>query len=127
MTESRVREFFDVFAAASGDLALDVLAGCFADPFLSADATGSRPVPREAFLAALPRRRRAFADAGLGPAELTALDQQRLDEHYLLVSTRWSAPRPAGGEPAELSSSFLLYDDGDRLRIVLYLNHQGLG
>ena len=124
--ESRVREFFDVFADASGDLKLDVLGHCFADPFLSADASGARPVPRDAFLAFLPRRARMFADAGVGPAALTELSADRLDPHYLLVRTTWAAPRLAGGEPVPLESSFLLHDDGDRLRIVLYLNHRGL-
>ena len=124
--DSRVRDFFEVFSAAGDDLNLDVLGDCFADPFLSADATGARAVPREVFLQALPRRARMFADAGIGPAALTSLDADRLDDHYLMVRTAWHAPRLAGGEPVRLQSSFLLHDDGDRLRIVLYLNHEGL-
>jgi len=125
-SSSRVREFFDVFADASSDLKLDLLGDCFADPFLSADATGARPVPRDAFLQALPRRAAMFADAGVGRAELKSLAETRLDENYLLVLTEWSAPRLAGGDPVPLISSFLLHDDGTRLQIVLYLNHAGL-
>jgi len=124
--DSRVRDFFQIFAAAGDDLNLDLLGHCFADPFLSADATGARAVPREIFLQALPRRARMFADAGVGPAALTSLDAERLDDHYLMVRTTWHAPRLAAGEPVRLQSSFLLHDDGDRLRIVLYLNHEGL-
>ncbi|MFI5891732.1 hypothetical protein ACIA5D_16630 [Actinoplanes sp. NPDC051513] len=124
--ESRVREFFEVFAGASGDLTLDLLGSCFADPFLSADPSGTRAVPKDVFLQALPRRAKVFADAGVGPAALTSLDAERLDEHYLMARTGWDAPRLAGGNPVHLESSFLLHDDGDRLRIVLYLNHQGL-
>jgi hypothetical protein len=67
-----------------------------------------------------------FADAGLGAATLTALSHSRLDDHYLLARTEWSAARDAGGEPLQLASSYLLHDDGDELRIVLYLNHLGL-
>jgi hypothetical protein len=126
MPDSRVPEFFDVFGDAGGDLKLDVLGHLFADPFLAADATGARPVPRDLFLQALPRRAALFADAGLGPAALTALTWDRLDDHYLLARTEWACPSLAGGEPKRLSSSFLLHDDGDRLRIVLYLNHEGL-
>src|SRR3954452_3383416 len=126
MHESRVPQFFEVFGAAGGDLKLDVLGHLFADPFLSADATGARPVPLDLFLQALPRRAAVFADAGLGPAALTSLTWDRLDEHYLLARTAWACPRLAGGDPKRLSSSFLLHDDGDRLRIVLYLNHEGL-
>jgi hypothetical protein len=124
--DSRVRAFFEVFADASGDLKLDLLGDCFADPFLAADPTGARAVPKDVFLRAIPRRAEAFADAGVGPAALTSLAADRLDEHYLMVRTGWDAPRLAGGEPVHLESSFLLHDDGDRLRIVLYLNHQGL-
>lgn len=124
--ESRIRQFFDVFSTASNTLDLDMLAGCFADPFLSADANGSRPVPLAVFLQALPRRAQMFADAGIGAAILTSLRHHRLDDHYLLSRTEWSAPRTAGGAPVHLASSFLLHDDGEHLRIVLYLNHQGL-
>jgi hypothetical protein len=125
-SSSRVREFFEVFAAAGEDLKLDLLGDCFADSFLSADPDGARPVPREVFVQALPRRAALFADAGLEPAVLTSLTQTRLDDHYVLVRTEWAAPRFEGGDPLPLASSFLLHDDGERLRIVLYLNHAGL-
>ena len=126
MHDSRIPEFFEVFGDAGGDLKLDVLGRLFADPFLSADATGARPIPRDLFLAALPRRAALFAEAGLGPAALTGLTWDRLDDHYLLARTEWACPSRTGGEPKRLSSSFLLHDDGDRLQIVLYLNHEGL-
>jgi hypothetical protein len=125
-TVDRIRRFFEIFADASGTLDLDVLAGCFADPFLSADADGATPVPRSAFLQALPRRAEMFAQAGLGSAQLTSLTETRLDPHYLLVRTEWHAPRTAGGDPVRLASSFLLHEHGDDVRIVLYLNHEGL-
>lgn len=96
----------------------------FADPFLLAGADGARPVSRAAFLAMLPRRAQLFADAGFGAARLTTVDQVRLDEHYLLVRTGWSAPSHTGGDPAELSSSYLLHDDGSSLHVVAYLNHK---
>jgi hypothetical protein len=124
--DSRIRQFFDVFSAACDTLDLDVLSGCFTDPFLSADATGARPAPRTAFLQALPRRAQMFAEAGIGAPSLTSLSYDRLDDRYLLARTEWSAPRTAGGEPVQLASSFLLHDDGERLCIVLYLNHHGL-
>ena len=126
MPDSRVPEFFDAFGDASGDLKLDALGSLFADPFLAADATGARPVPLDLFLQALPRRATLFADAGLGRAVLTTLSWDRLDDHYLLARTEWSCPSLTGGDPKRLASSFLLHDDGDRLRIVLYLNHEGL-
>ncbi len=108
------------------DLLAEMGGEMFADPFLYADPSGAHPVPREAFLKSLPARVRMFADAGVGRARLTAVDQQRLDDHYLLVRTEWEAPRLAGGDPVHLSSSYLMHDDGARLQVVAYLNHQGL-
>lgn len=124
--DARVRDFFDVFSTATEKLDVDALADRFADPFLSADRTGARPVPVTAFLAALPGRARMFADAGIGAATLASASHTQLDEHYVLVRTEWTAPRTGGGESVRLASSFLLHDDGERLRVVLYLNHEGL-
>jgi hypothetical protein len=126
MTSAPIQQFFATFSAASDSLDLEVLGRCFADPFLSADASGSQPVPRAAFLQALPRRAKIFADAGLGAAVLESVTESRLDEHYVLARTEWTVPRLAGGDPVRLASSFLLHEvDGEQL-IVLYLNHQGL-
>ena len=120
----RVHAFFDRFAAASRSLDSGVLGRCFADQFLSADATGAQPVTREAFLDALPRRVEMFAKAGIDPgARLERIEQIALDDHYVLVRTQWQASRTGGGEPLSLASSFLLHD-GEDLRIVLYLNHE---
>ncbi|MFI9843585.1 hypothetical protein ACIHFD_41560 [Nonomuraea sp. NPDC051941] len=122
-----LRRFFDVFARAGDSLDVDTLAGCFAEVFLAGDAGGARPVPRPAFLQALPRRAQMFADAGIGPAALDTLTHQHLDDRYVLVRTEWTAPRTAGGEHVHLSSSYLLHRDADdTYRIVAYLNHQGL-
>ncbi|WP_433063241.1 hypothetical protein [Dactylosporangium sp. CS-033363] len=107
-------------AALTGPGAADL----FADPFLFADASGARPIARADFLAGLPRRAEMFAAAGYGRAQLTAVDQQRLDEHYLLVRTDWTLPSTTGGDPADLSSSYLMYEDGAALRVVAYLNHK---
>jgi hypothetical protein len=123
---SPARRFFGTFIDASDTLNRDALNACFADPFLFADASGSRPVSRDAFLEALPRRAKMFADAGLGRAVLTSLDETRLDPHYILVRTEWTTPRTDGGTPVRLVSSYLLHDDDAELRIVLYLNHEGL-
>ncbi|MEV4811711.1 hypothetical protein [Micromonospora avicenniae] len=121
--DDRVRAFLTTFSAATDPAAAG---DTFADPFLLADATGARPVPRAAFLAALPGRKQAFRDAGLGTPVLTGINCQRLDETYVLARGDWDVPRTQGGEPVRLASSFLLHDDGDAFRVVLYLNHQGL-
>ncbi|MFE9206415.1 hypothetical protein [Micromonospora sp. NPDC007230] len=124
--DSRVRSFLAALGPAAGPADSPAVDGCFADPFLPADDTGARPVPRAAFLAALPRRAQLFADLGLGPAALTGVTCQRLDDRYVLARTDWEASRVDGGRPVPLASSFLLHDDGEQFRVVLYLNHQGL-
>ena len=148
--DDQIRDFFDVFARASATLDLDVLAGLFAETFLSSDQAGAMVVPRAAFVQALPRRAQAFADAGVGPAVLTALAHTELDPHHVLARTIWAAPRTHGGgdgragtdgsptttndddnnnnnNAVRLESSFLLRRDGERLSVIAYITHRGLG
>lgn len=122
----QLRGFFDQFSRCSNALDLDVLAGCFDEVFLAADAAGSKVVPRPAFLQALPRRSQMFADAGIGPAALQHLTHSELDQHYVLAQTTWAAPRINGSGEIRGDSSFLLRRDGDKFRIVGYITHQGL-
>jgi hypothetical protein len=124
--DDQIRGFFDVFSRASSALNLDALAGCFAETFLASDAAGARVVPRPAFLRALPGRAQTFADAGVGPAVLRQLTHEELDPHHVLARTTWAAPRTDGSGEVTLVSSFLLRRDEDRLRIVVYITHQGL-
>jgi ketosteroid isomerase-like protein len=125
--DGQVEAFFDTFAAASDQLDTDRLAELFAETFLAADPAGVQPVPRQAFLAALPRRAELFAAAGITRVVLTALQHQSLDNTYVLARTDWRAEHPgAASTPVRLSSTFILRRDADRLRVVFYLNHQDL-
>jgi hypothetical protein len=92
----------------------------FAETFLAGDKGGIRPVTREAFLRALPKRAEMFREAGVGEPVLAELSFEALDEHYVLARTEWAAG------PIRLVSSYLLHrkDDGT-LEVVVYLNHQG--
>jgi hypothetical protein len=84
-------------------------------------------VPRQLFLQALPRRAEPFAAAGIARVVLSDLRHEALDDTYVLARTGWRAERGTGAAaPVRLSSSFLLRRDGDRLTVVLYLNHQDL-
>jgi hypothetical protein len=120
------QQFIDRFTRASADDDHALLGGCFADVFLAGGADGVRPVPRDLFLAAVPQRRKAFADAGVGQSSLTSYTASELDDHYVLIRTEWTAPRLSGGDPVELSSSFLLYRSTGPGIAVAYLNHRGL-
>jgi hypothetical protein len=103
-----LRAFFEGMSANAAD--------SFADIFLAGDASGVKPVTRQAFLAALPARAESFSRAGWGSPVLSDLHVQELDEHYLLARTEWDAGA------TRLLSSYLLHRD----RIVVYLNHRGM-
>jgi hypothetical protein len=123
--EPDVARWLQRFQKASADVDLEALGDCFAEVFLSGDASGGRPVPRETFLAVLPNRVRAAEAAGIGRAVLRSASASALDEHWVLLRTTWAAPRTDGEELA-MSSSFLLHRSDSDLRATVYLNHEGL-
>jgi ketosteroid isomerase-like protein len=124
--DGQVQAFFDTFAAASDPLDVDRLAELFVETFLAADPAGAQPVPRQAFLAALPRRAELFAAAGITRVVLADLQHQPLDDTYVLARTDWRGERTGSSTPVRLSSTFILRRDADRLQVVCYLNHQDL-
>jgi ketosteroid isomerase-like protein len=124
--DGQVEAFFDTFAAASDQLDVDRLAELFAETFLAADPAGVHPVPRQAFLTALPRRAELFRAAGIVRVVLAGLQHQALDDTYVLARTDWRAERAGASIPLRLSSTFILRREEDRLRVVFYLNHQDL-
>jgi hypothetical protein len=119
-----VDAFFAEFERAGNVLDLKSIEAQYAPFFLSADPNGTQPVPRDAFLAALPKRREMFASVGGTVSHLTGIRETQLDADYVLVDTDWVMSVGAGGEDIDLSSMFILRNDGGDLRIVLYLNHQ---
>jgi hypothetical protein len=121
-----VDEFFAQFEAAGATAEAESVGPLFAPYFLSADPSGTTPVPREALLAALPHRAGMFAAVGLGPARLTGAEQTDLDDAYVLVKTSWAMDplEPGSGAGLELRSTFVLRREDGRLTVVFYLNHQ---
>ncbi|HEX4907002.1 MAG TPA: hypothetical protein VFW32_00260, partial [Actinomycetes bacterium] len=87
---------------------------------------GVQPVPRQAFLHALPGRAELFRSAGIARVVLASLEHHALDDTYVLARTEWRAERTAASTPVRLSSTFILRRDADRLWVVFYLNHQDL-
>lgn len=124
-----VRAFFREFERASNEGDPDAIAAQFAEVFLNADPNGTQPVPRSAFIAALPHRQSLFDRAGLRGTRLLDLDATPLDDHHVLVATRWATdlanPDRFDG-PLELASTFILRREPDGLKIVFYLNHQDI-
>jgi ketosteroid isomerase-like protein len=124
--DGQVKAFFDTLAAASDQLDLDRLAELFAETFCAGDPAGAQPVPRQAFLAALPRRAEQFRAAAIARVVLADLRYQALDDTYVLARTDWRGERSSASTPVRFSSTFILRRDADRLRVVFYLNHQDL-
>jgi len=121
-----IQGFFADFARAAANADVAATATQFADTFISADPTGSKAVPRDAFIATLPQRHRLFSEIGMTGERLETLTQTTLDDHYVLVKTEWVgefADDESANDDFRLSSSFILRRDADGLRIVLYLNH----
>ncbi len=123
--DERVAVFLASFREASATLDVDAQRECFAETFLVGDADGARPVPREAFLQAVPARAAAAKEAGVGRAQLIEASMLRLDDSWVLLRTEWSSSLAAGGK-LPMTSTFLLHDDQSELRITAYLNHRGL-
>ncbi|MGW4210414.1 hypothetical protein ACWEIJ_20665 [Lentzea sp. NPDC004789] len=100
------------------------LDGVFAATFLALDPHRALALTPQQLGAALPARRKMFADAGVTALRRQSARQQRLDDRHVLVSAEWLAERAAG--PLTVASTFLLRQEDDRHEIVVYLNHTDL-
>jgi hypothetical protein len=67
-----------------------------------------------------------LAAVGITRMVLVGLRHHALDDVDALARTDWRGERPAASSRVRLSSRFILRRDGDRLRVVFYLNHQDL-
>ena len=123
-TDGEMTAFFAQFSSGSARLDPELLGARFAEVFLVGDASGAKPVSREAFLRMLPQRAETFTRAGIGTPVLDQLTFDNLDDHYTLARTEWTAPRD-GGDTVRLVSSYLLHRQDGALRVVAYLNHRG--
>jgi hypothetical protein len=125
---SAVEAFFHEFEAHSnsGDVAGSV--SQFADPFMSADPSGSRAVPAAALTMAIPRRKQLFDSIGRRVTTLVSLEQTRLDDHYVLAKTVWRIrfDRPDGPVDITAPSTFVVRTAESPFKIVFYLNHEDI-
>jgi hypothetical protein len=122
---AEVRAFFDEFERNSAELAIDRIAAQFADTFMNADPQRAMPVPKAAFIAALPQREKMFEAAGISRVRLASVRETVLDPMHVLAVTDWIAESTDGAE-IPLASSFILRRQGSSLVVVFYLNHQDI-
>lgn len=115
-----IQKFFDVFQEinASGDM--DRMVSLYADPFMSADATGVRVVPLSDFRAALPKRKQLFATIGCTSTRLVSVEEETpLDDRYVMAKTAWRWEFKTA-EPIQVASTFIIRT-GETPQIVFYL------
>jgi hypothetical protein len=120
-----VRAFFDDFERNSAALDVERIAAQFADTFLNADPERVMPVPKAAFVAALPQREKMFRAAGVSRVRLVSVSETTLDPMHVLARTNWMAESGAGDD-IPLASTFILRRQGSSYVVIFYLNHQDL-
>jgi uncharacterized protein DUF4440 len=121
-----VRAFFERYQSAGDSLDSAALADCFTDVILNLDPSSAAAVPRQAIVAALPRRRQLFDSIGCTGSELREIEETPLDDMHTLVATSWAMRRVEPAAPLTLRSTFLLRREDGTWRIALYLNHQDI-
>ena len=126
VVSDEVRLFFEEFERNSGDLNLDGIGAQFADVFMNADPERVVPVPKAAFLAALPQREKMFSGIGVTRIRLASVRETVLDSLHTLAATDWIAELKDGDE-LPLASTFVLRRQGASFVVVFYLNHQDIG
>jgi hypothetical protein len=115
------RKFFENFEQTNAAGDIDRLVALYADPFMSADATGVRVVHAGEFRAALPKRKQLFNAIGCTSTKLVSVEETPLDDRYVMAKTvwRWEFPKPA--EPIVLPSTYIIRTSGETPQIVFYL------
>jgi hypothetical protein len=121
---AEIEAFFRDFERHSNSGDVEQAAALFADPFMTADPTGSRSVSAADMRAAVPKRKQLFDAMGCRGTTLVSIDQTPLDDDYVMARTNWAIEFPS--QVLTLSSTYIVSTSGGRFKIVFYLNHQNL-
>jgi hypothetical protein len=124
-----VRNFFESFEQASDTLDLELLGSQYSDSFMFASPQGVQPIKKDDFLKVLPKRKGFFKTIGLISSRITALEETRLDENYIMVKAHWNMRFEKKSEQAitdETSATYFLFQQENILQIVFQLDHQDL-
>ena len=131
MTQSSdvVRKFFEGFEKASNSLDLELLGSQYSDSFMFASPQGAQPIKKDDFLKVLPKRQGFFKTIGLISSTITALEETRLDKNYIMVKAHWNMQfekKPGQSITDDISATYVLFQQENRLQIVFQLDHQDL-
>jgi ketosteroid isomerase-like protein len=124
-----VRKFFEDFERASNILDLELLGLQYSDSFMFASPQGTQPIKKDDFLKVLPKRQEFFKTIGLISSKITALDETRLDENYIMIKAHWNMQFEKNTGQSitdETSATYVLFQQENILKIVFQLDHQDL-
>ncbi len=125
-----VRSFFAAYEAANEAFNVEQIVACYADVFMFGGPDGVQCVRREDFLKVLPRRKEFFRSRGLVSSKIGCLEASTLDSKYMLVKVIWNMRferRPDEPKQTQAAASYVLSRTGDRLHIIMQIDHQDLG
>ena len=128
-----VRKFFEDYErsidASNPENGPELIASRYGDPFMFAGPQGAQAVKKEDFLKALPKRQSFFKTVGLTSSTIKSLEEAQLDDNYVMVKAHWNIRFEKEGEQpivAEISATYILFQEESSLRIVFQLDHQNL-
>ena len=124
-----VRKFFEDYERSSNAPDPELIASQYSDSFMFAGLQGVQAIKKDDFLKALPKRAVFFKTVGLTASKIQSLEETRLDDNYVLVKVSWSMRFEKDREQstiAEISATYILYQQKDVLWIVFQLDHQDL-
>ena len=125
----RVTKFFGEFEANLAASDPDTIAALYAESFIFAGPERVQAVRRDDLAKVLPKRQGYFKSLGLRSSRVVGLEEAGVDGQCVLVKATWRMRFGAGDEPGsevEVSSTYLLRQQPDGLRIVFQLDHDDL-
>ena len=123
-----VRIFFERYEKGGSGSDPQLVIEQYGDEFMFAGPNGVQAVQKDDFVQALPKRTMFFKASGFISSEIKGLEETRLDEHYSLVKVYWKMQFEKDEKPLsfDITASYLLYQQGEKLQIVMQLDHQDL-
>jgi hypothetical protein len=124
-----VREFFEDYERGINASDLERIGSKYNEYFIFTGPRGPQVIKRDDLLEVLPRRQEFFKTVGLTSSKVRSLEETRLDDNHVMVKAYSSMKFeefPGRAIVDETSATYVLYRQGDLLRIVFQLDHQDL-
>jgi hypothetical protein len=122
-------KFFEEYEIAIAETNLEVLGSLYSDSFMFSGPNGAQVVRKEDFLKAVPKRGEFFKSIGLRASKICSLEENQLDTNHLMVKSHWKIRFDKESIPPieeQISATYILFRQGDQLKIVFQLDHQDL-